>query len=292
MFFLFYYDSAVLLLMFLGLHVCSIEVQQIIQPSGSDAIYAVGFDGSSQFVAYKINARNGKLIKNRGAVFPAGFSTEMLLVSDALVVALDASMSSLVTISFQDGINFQQKYLSDLVGDSSVTATLLPLKLQEMVAVKVDEFVIFVKVAGEGNLELVDKINNPAVVSDTIFLSENQQAVALVQHGDGKIHLTVKLVHDWSNDLLKESIVMDNQRGLAHKVFVNNYIRTDRSHGFRALVVMEDHSLLLMQQGEIVWRREDGLASIVDVATSELPLEKDGVSVAKVEENLFEWLKV
>ncbi|CAI8599966.1 unnamed protein product [Vicia faba] len=63
---------------------------------------------------------------------------------------------------------------------------------------------------------------------------------------------------------------------------------TDRSHGFRALMVMEDHSLLLVQKGEIVWSREDGLSSVVDVTTSELPVEKDGVSVAKVEQNLFE----
>ncbi|MBA0681206.1 hypothetical protein Goari_012860 [Gossypium aridum] len=84
---------------------------------------------------------------------------------------------------------------------------------------------------------------------------------------------------------------MDQQRGFVHKVFINNYIRTDRSHGFRALIVMEDHSLLLLQQGAIVWSREDGLASIIDVTTSELPVEKAGVSVAKVELNLFEWLK-
>ncbi|MED6123413.1 hypothetical protein PIB30_048954 [Stylosanthes scabra] len=56
-------------------------------------------------------------------------------------------------------------------------------------------------------------------------------------------------------------------------------------------MVMEDHSLLLVQQGEIVWSREDGLASVVDVTTSELPVQKEGVSVAKVEQNLFEWLK-
>lgn len=36
----------------------------------------------------------------------------------------------------------------------------------------------------------------------------------------------------------------------------------------------------------------DGLASVIDVTTSELPIEKHGVSVAKVEQNLFEWLKV
>ena len=84
---------------------------------------------------------------------------------------------------------------------------------------------------------------------------------------------------------------MDCQSGLVHKVFINNYIRTDRSHGFRALIVIEDHSLLLVQQGEIVWSRDDGLASIIDV-TSEVPVKKHGVSSAKVEQNLFEWLKV
>lgn len=274
------------------LSLCSIEVQQIIQPSGSDVIYAIGSVGSSQFDAYEINVRNGEFLKKNGAVFPGGFSGEMLLVSDDLVVTLDATKSSLVNINFKDGIKFQQTDLSDLEGGSSGTAKLLPLKLKEIFAVEINAFVVFISVTGQGKLEVVDKLSNTVVVSDQLLLLEGQQAVALVHHGDGKIYLTVKLVNDWSNDLLKESTVIDHQRGFVHRVFINNYIRTDKSHGFRALVVLEDHSLLLLQQGEIVWSREDGLASIVSVATSELPVEKDGVSVAKVEENLFEWLKV
>jgi len=69
---------------------------------------------------------------------------------------------------------------------------------------------------------------------------------------------------DWNTDLLEGNIKMDQDRGSVQKVFINNYIRTDKSHGFRALIVMEDHSLLLLQQGAIVWSREDALASIVD----------------------------
>ncbi|PON37264.1 ER membrane protein complex subunit [Parasponia andersonii] len=269
----------------------SIEVQQVIRPSDSEVIYAVGSVGSSQFEAYAINARNGELLKKNGAAFPGGFSGDMLLVSDDLVVALDATKSNLVTINFHDGIKFQQTHLSNFVGDSFGTAVLLPLKLQEMFAVEINGFVLFIRATGKGNLEVVDKVNNAAVVSDPLLLSEGQTAFALIHYGDGKIHLRVKLVLDWNNDLLKESVALDHQRGFIQRVFINSYIRTDRSNGFRALVVMEDHSLLLLQQGAIVWSREDGLASIVDVATSELPVEKDGVSVAKVEENLFEWLK-
>ncbi|XWS70327.1 hypothetical protein CRYUN_Cryun03dG0038500 [Craigia yunnanensis] len=146
-------------------------------------------------------------------------------------------------------------------------------------------------VIGEGKLEVVEKTNHETAVSDALSISEGQQAFALIQHAGSEINLTVKLAHDWDGNLLNENVKMDQQRGLVHKVFINNYIRTDRSYGFRVLIVMEDHSLLLLQQGEIVWRREDGLASIIDVTILELPVERDGVSVAKVEHNLFEWLK-
>ncbi|KAG6598911.1 hypothetical protein SDJN03_08689, partial [Cucurbita argyrosperma subsp. sororia] len=100
--------------------------------------------------------------------------------------------------------------------------------------------------------------------SSTLSFRESACKAALVQHEGSHMHLSVKLIDDWSN----------------------------RSHGFRALIVMEDHSLLLVQQGEIVWSREDGLASIIYVVTSELPVENKGVFTAKVENNLVEWLQV
>lgn len=270
----------------------SLEVQQVIHPLGSDMIYAVGFVGLSQLDAYQINVRNGEVLKHRSAAFPGGFCGEVSLVSSDTLVALDATRSSLISISFLDGeISLQQTHISNLVGDSFGMAVMLPSKLSGMLMIKIDNYMVFVRVADEGKLEVAEKINDAAAVSDALALSEGQQAFGLVEHGGNKIHLTVKLVNDWNGDLLKESIRMDHQRGCVHKIFINSYIRTDRSHGFRALIVMEDHSLLLLQQGEIVWSREDGLASIIDVTASELPVEKEGVSVAKVEHNLFEWLK-
>ncbi|CAN6721388.1 unnamed protein product [Malus baccata var. baccata] len=270
----------------------SVEVQQIIQPLGGDVAYVLGFVGSSQFDAYQINVRNGELLKHSSAPFSGGFSGEALLVSSEILVTLDSTRSKLVIVSFQDGeINYQQSPISDIFGDSFGTPVLLPSKLPGLFSVKLNGAVIFIRVTGEGKLEVLDKVNDVAAISDAISLSDGQQAFGLVQHGDGKIHLTVKPTHDSSTDLLKESIVVDSQRGVVHKVFINNYIRTDRSNGFRALIVMEDDSLLLLQQGAVVWSREDGLASIIDVVTSELPVEKVGVSVAKVEQNLFDWLK-
>ncbi|XWS26328.1 hypothetical protein CRYUN_Cryun26dG0022700 [Craigia yunnanensis] len=270
----------------------SLEVQQVIHSPGSDSVHIVGFADSSQFEMYQINARNGELLKHESAAFSGGFLGEVSLVSSETVVALDSTGSILLTISFHNGkISFQQTPISNLVEDSLGPAVILPSSVTGIFAIKTNAFTIFIRVIGEGKLEVVEKTNHETAVSDALSISEGQQAFALIQHAGNEIHLTIKFAHVWDGNLLKESIKMDQQRGPVHKVFINHYIRTDRSYGFRALIVMEDHSLLLLQQGAIVWSREDGLASIIDVTTSELPVERDGVSVAKVEHNLFEWLK-
>ncbi|XP_021907584.1 ER membrane protein complex subunit 1 isoform X2 [Carica papaya] len=270
----------------------SSEVQQVIQPPDSDVIYVLGFVGSSQFDIYYIKAKDGELLKHRSSTFSGGFVREISVVSSDMVVALDATRTSLVKVTFHDGeISFQPTFISELLETSSGKAVILPSAVTGMVSIKLNFLTIVLRVTDEGKLEVVEKISDATAISDAISLSTGQQAFALVQHEGSKIHVRVKAGHDWNSDLLRESIHLDNQRGIAHKVFINNYIRTDRTHGFRALIVMEDHSLLLLQQGEIVWSREDGLASIIDVTTSELPVEKQGVSVAKVEHNLFEWLK-
>lgn len=268
-----------------------ILVQQLIYNDENDMVYAVGFDGVSKFHLYQINAKNGELLKHNSAAYPGGFSGEMLLVTNDRLVTLDSSRATVVAIDIrEENIVFEPTQVSDLQ-DVSGTAILLPAKLAGIFAVKVNTVILFVKVTNDGKLELVDKLDHTVAISDALSFSEGQQAFALVQHEGSKIDLTIKLNSDWSSNLLKDSINMDQDRGVVQKMFINKYIRTDRSYGFRALLVMEDHSLLLVQQGEIVWSREDSLASVIDVATSELPIEKDGVSVAKVEHSLFEWLQ-
>lgn len=270
----------------------SIDVHQLILPDGSDVIHAIGVSDSSEFNAYEINVKNGGVLKHSKKSFPGGIYGEVLPISSDKFVALDSTRSNLVLITIIDGqIHLQHTHVSDLIHGVSSNTIILPSKLSGIFSIRTDTFIAFIKVTHEGNLHVMEKFNKNVVVSDALPLSESEQAFALVQHGDSKIHLSVRLVHDMSSNHLKETVKMDHERGFVHKIFINNYVRTDRSHGFRALIVMEDHSLLLLQQGEIVWSRDDGLASIVDVTTSELPVEKVGVSVAKVEHSLFEWLK-
>ncbi|KAL4590742.1 hypothetical protein LXL04_003684 [Taraxacum kok-saghyz] len=269
-----------------------IDVHQLILPEGSNVIHAVGVSDPSEFNTYEIDVKNGGVLKHSTESFPGGIFGNILPVSSDKYVALDATRSMLTLISTTDGeLNLEQTHVSDVINELSSNPIILPSKLSGIFSLTTDTFIAFIKATHESKFELMEKVDKRVVVSDAVTLSEGEQAFALVQHGDSKIHLSVRLVHDMSSNHLKETVKMDHERGFVHKIFINNYVRTDRSHGFRALIVMEDHSLLLLQQGEIVWSRDDGLASVVDVTTAELPVEKIGVSVAKVEDSLFEWLK-
>lgn len=270
----------------------SVEIQKIIQLHDSDIIYAVGFSSPTQLDLFQINVKSGELLRHQTATFSGGFSGELVSVSDDVLVTLDTARSNLVIINLKNGeIRILQAPIASLIDEIAGSMEIVPSKLSGLLAVKVNSLLTLVRVKGEGEVEVVDKIPGQATVSDALLVSESQRAAALAQHEGSYMHLTVKLIDDWSSNFIDENIVIDNQRGSVQKVFLNSYIRTDRSHGFRALLVMEDHSLLLVQQGEIVWSREDGLASIVNVVTSELPVEKKGVSIAKVENNLIEWLQ-
>jgi ER membrane protein complex subunit 1 len=241
---------------------------------------------------YHLSAKTGEILKDIQESLPGGLLGETVLVSDNVLVALDKARSSLLVIEFKgERISYNKVHVSDLVQDLSGSLELQSLS-NGVISLQTSSSISLLKLKGTDGLEVLQRFDQPAAVSDSLTITEKEAAFAVVQHLGSEIEFIVKSTSDLSSEIIKEKLVIDQNRGNVEKVFLNSYIRTDRSHGFRALVVMEDHSLLLIQQGEVVWSREDGLASIVDVTTSELPVEKDGVSVADVEHNLFEWLKV
>lgn len=273
---------------------CSLAIQHVSWSQDSDSIYALGFVGSSEFAAYHISYKNGEVLLQIRNSFKGGFCGEASLVFEDMVVALDASRSALISISFKNGIiEFHQMHFADHAPEFLGEARLLPSKFHGMLAISISSSVILLRVKGINHLEVAEKIDHPStIISDALSISKEQEAFAMLQHDGSRISLKVKFNNDLTNEILKETLQLDSHRGNVEKAFINIYTRTDRTYGFRVLLIMEDHSLLLVQQGEIVWSREDGLASIIDSTTSELPVEKEGVSVARVEHNLFEWLKV
>lgn len=271
-----------------------LDIQQVFQQDDSDILHAVGFLDSLQFVAYHISAKNGEVLKETKKSFPSGFYGNMLLVSRDILVALDASRSIIVVINFVAGdtVSFHQTYISDIVPEFSGMAEILPSKLTGLFALRTYTCMVLFRVTRIGEVVVENTFSHPTIISDSLSITEENEVFAVVQHTETKVHVAVRFVNDRTSDVFKETVELDPQKGSVQKVFINNYVKLDRSNGFRSLLVMEDHSLLLVQQGKIVWSREDGLASVIDSTTSELPVEKDGVSVAKVEHSLFEWLKV
>lgn len=268
------------------------EIKRILQSPENDVVYALGLAGSSKLALYHLSAKTGEILKDIQESLPGGLWGETVLGSDNVLVALDKARSSLLLIEFKgERISYNKVHVSDLVQDLSG-----PFKLQSLsngiISLQTPSSISLLKLKGTDGLEVLQRFDQPAAVSDSLTITEKDEAFAVVQHLGSEIEFIVKFTSDLSSEIIREKVNIDQNRGNVERVFLNSYIRTDKSHGFRALVVMEDHSLMLIQQGEVVWSREDGLASIVDVTTSELPVEKDGVSVAAVEHNLFEWLKV
>ncbi|CAN6353318.1 unnamed protein product [Urochloa humidicola] len=268
-----------------------LELKQVIQSPENDIVYAVGIAGSSKVALYQLSAKTGEILKDIQESLPGELSGEIVLGSDNVLVALNKARSSLFLIEFKsERISYNKVHVSDLVQELTGTFKLQSLS-NGVIGLHASSTVFLLKLKNTDGLELVQRFDQPAAVSDALRITEKDEAFAILQHTGSQIEFIVKFTSDISSEVIREKVNIDQHRGNVEKVFLNSYIRTDKSHGFRALVVMEDHSLLLIQQGEVVWSREDGLASIVDVTTSELPVEKDGVSVADVEHNLFEWLK-
>ncbi|XP_078174655.1 uncharacterized protein LOC144568245 [Carex rostrata] len=271
------------------LSVDGLKLKHVFQPPESDTIYAIGFIDTSQIAVYHLNAKTGELLKHATQSSPVDLSSEISVISSDSLVVLDSTRSSLILIKFTDGtITHHHKPLSGIAKDFSGTADLIPTKLNDIFVVKTPSSVSFVRVKGDNELELIEKSDQTGIVSDSLTLSEEEQAFAVVHHSSNAINFQVQIN---GREFLTEAIQIEEHRGSVKSVFLNNYLRTDKSHGFRALIVMEDESLLLVQQGAVVWSREDGLASISDAVPAELPVEKEGVSVVEVEHTLLEWLK-
>ena len=117
--------------------------------------------------------------------------------------------------------------LSSLFEYFSFEAQLLPLIFVGTFALKVDSHILLIKVGNTySELHLLEKASEPAIISDGLLLSPEKQAFLVVQHLDkNKVSLTVVLDDGQKNEILREIVELDPQRGILQKVFINNYLR-------------------------------------------------------------------
>ncbi len=260
--------------------------------------YGIGFMGDSGFTMIEIDLQTGTITDRKMAVTSQTLSVAELLVSKKIAVVLDSKGTHLVTVSINaNGLTVLETALSSLFPNAVGLPELLSIKLDGAISLALGDLTAIIAVnPTSGELNVVETLVGAVAVSDSLSVANSKHSVAIIQLLEaGPLQNTFGLhVHgeDWTEVVQKETIKLPSHRGQVQKVFLKAYLRTDRTHGFGALVVGEDDSLLLLQQGEIVWTRENELASIVDAKSAELPLEQVGVSVAEVEHDLTEWLKV
>ncbi|CAM6003737.1 unnamed protein product [Sphagnum balticum] len=274
-----------------------VDIRDVIVATEELKAYGVGFIGDSGFTVIEIDLQAGTITDRKTAMTSETLSVTELLVSKQFAVALDSKGTHLVTVSINaNGLTVLETALSSLSLNAVGLPKLLPTKLDGAISLALGDLTAIVAVdPTSGELRTVETLVGAVAVSDSLSVANSKHSVAIIQLLEGGHSQNTFSLHvhgeDWTEVVQKETVKLPSHRGHVQKVFLNAYLRTDRTHGFRALVVGEDDSLLLLQQGEIVWTREDELASIVDAKSAELPLERDGVSVAEVEHDLAELLK-
>jgi len=72
--------------------------------------------------------------------------------------------------------------------------------------------------------------------------------------------------------------------GGGQRAFVTTFAKKDRSVGYRVLLVAADSTLCLLQQKEVVWKREEALAAVTTVQMMDLPPESQHGVVETMED--------
>lgn len=278
----------------------NIFIEKVVLATEESKAYGVGFYGINGLALVEIDLKTGDLSELKTVETDGILATEHLHVTKDFVVALYTDAENLVVALINpssEQLTLVETPVSSVLTNPGTNLKLLSTKLEGAISLSSDDQTIILAVdPSSGKLNLVERLTGAVAVSDSLSVLDESYATAIIEFSEeGSAQNVFNLrVHgnDFSDEIQKETVKLPSHRGFVQKAFLNAYVRTDRSHGFRALVVGEDDSLSLLQQGEVVWTREDGLASIVDATTAELPLERDGVSVADVEHDVVERLKV
>eukprot|EP00250_Pteridium_aquilinum_P012532 c20782_g1_i1 orf=468-3470(-) len=272
-----------------------INIKKVVQSDDKKNLYGVGFVGSSGFSVWDLDAKTGHLNSRKLVSFQGDLSIENLVITDFSAIGIDAKGQNIAIVSIKhiDQPVIHVASIKHLIPGGLGKPHLLEETLDGIFALQFSNQITLVKLgSSHHDLEVVQTFEGPAAISKGVELPGSKGALSVVQQvTDEKITVHILMDEGGERKVYSELVQLGPQKGLVQGAYVNDYIRHDRSHGFRVLIVTEDSSLSLLQQGEVVWSREDGLAGIIEASTAELPLEKEGVSVAQVEHSLVEWLK-
>jgi hypothetical protein len=215
-------------------------------------------------------------------------STATLLFSNGYLVALSSDGSTLVTHSLTSSAGFEAS-VADLIKGG---AQLLPGVSGNAVALSNPGGVVLLRIdEKDGHPARIANLPSERglVLSDS--LSEQAVVAAIKAPRGGSLSAQVLSTDSGGVVSKAESVKIGADQGGLSRVFLNAYLKKDGAWGYRFLVVGGDDSLALLQQGEVVWAREEALAGVVGVQFVNLPPGEES-AVKRVEEGIEEWVKL
>lgn len=231
------------------------------------------------------------------ATIKANICTDELVVTKHSIVALDCEGKTIFTghIGPVKSFSIHRTLIRDIVPDAFGKARLLKSTIEGVFLLRFIDQIVFIRIgSSDHDLKVLEIFERPAFISNSLELPGNKTAVMLVQHvglsEERKVAIRVITREGEKDETLSDVLDLDCERGLVQQIHISGYIRKDRSCGFRALLVMEDQSIVFVQNSKIIWTREDGLAAIVDAMAVELPETRFEVSRPTVAHRY--WLKV
>lgn len=253
-------------------------LRKVLTGQDKNSLYGVGFTGNSGFSVWKIYLFTGRLIMQEAATVKENICTDELVVTKHTVVALDCSGKNIFTghIGPTKSFSIHKTPVRDVIPDAFGKARLMKAALDGVFLLRFIDQIVLMRIGNSGHdLEILEMFERPAVISNAIELPFNKTVMMLVQPvgsiNDNKVAVRMIFKDDETDETLSHVLQLEYGRGMVQQVHLSGYIRTDQSFGLRALLVMEDYSLMLMQKNEILWIREDGLATIQDVVAVDLP---------------------
>ena len=254
------------------------SLRKVLTGQDKNSLYGVGFTGNNGFSVWKIYLFTGRLIMQEAATVKANICTDELVVTKHTVIALDCAGKNIFTghIGPTKSFSIHKTPVRDVIPDAVGKARLLKATLEGVFLLRFVDQIVLIKIGTSGHdLEILEMFQRPAVVSNPIELPFNKTVMMVVQHVGSvmgnKVAVRMIFKDGEMDETLSHVLQREDGRGMVQQVHLSGYIRTNQSFGLRASLVMEDCSLMLMQKHEILWIREDGLATIQDVVAFDLP---------------------
>jgi hypothetical protein len=238
-------------------------------PADAGRLFVVS-SASGSVVVHTLDTKTGEKLSSSTEVASAAPKPEAVMVSGLMVVWVDNSSCKLIAHNAvsQKSASLSVKKVTGLACGSVVTSAQLDGALVvkspdgQTALVNVDASlgmtVQHTYAAGAIIAGARDRDGSNLVMS--LLVAEAEASISLVTVGEKS-----------PADLPPSADISLKANGAAVAMFLSAYARKDGGVGTRALVVCQDHSLALVKDGVVVWRREEALASISQVEFVDLP---------------------